>query len=122
MKKVSFWVIGYWLLLIINVLANQFSFSFLIGPSKVFLMPFLTGLLFVSIPDRRSVIFNWTLVALFFSWLGDIFLIFQDSGSQFFLLGLGAFLLAQLTYASTQRLGLHTGDKLWAQLKSVAIL
>ncbi len=38
------------------------------------------------------------LVALLFSCLGDSFLMFQRQNSQFFLLGLGAFLVAQLTY------------------------
>jgi uncharacterized membrane protein YhhN len=36
------------------------------------------------------------LMAAFFSWLGDIFLMFE--GDRFFMLGLGSFLLAQLSY------------------------
>ncbi len=38
------------------------------------------------------------LVALLFSCLGDSFLMFQRQNPQFFLLGLGTFLVAQLTY------------------------
>src|SRR6218665_1744899 len=38
------------------------------------------------------------LVALFFSCLGDTFLMFQKQNPLFFLLGLGSFLLAQVCY------------------------
>ena len=39
------------------------------------------------------------LVSLIFSCLGDTFLMFQGQNSQFFLLGLGSFLVAQLSYS-----------------------
>ena len=41
---------------------------------------------------------RWILAALFFSWAGDILLLFQDTDPDFFLLGLAAFLLAHIFY------------------------
>lgn len=41
---------------------------------------------------------KWILVALFFSWTGDVLLMFQQQDSLFFLLGLSAFLIAHIFY------------------------
>jgi uncharacterized membrane protein YhhN len=41
---------------------------------------------------------KWIVAALFFSWLGDVLLMFQDQNSLFFLLGLSAFLVAHIFY------------------------
>lgn len=38
------------------------------------------------------------LVALFFSWMGDAFLLYDDRNSLYFILGLASFLLAHITY------------------------
>jgi uncharacterized membrane protein YhhN len=38
------------------------------------------------------------LAALFFSWAGDVMLLFEDRGSAFFMAGLGSFLLAHVFY------------------------
>ena len=41
------------------------------------------------------------LAALFFSWAGDVLLLFEDRGSVFFMVGLGSFLLAHVFYILT---------------------
>lgn len=38
------------------------------------------------------------LIALFFSWLGDLFLLFEDRNSMFFIFGLSSFLTAHILY------------------------
>jgi uncharacterized membrane protein YhhN len=40
----------------------------------------------------------WILLALFFSWAGDVLLIFESKDKLYFLLGLSAFLLAHIFY------------------------
>ena len=45
--------------------------------------------------SMRSVVF---LAALFFCWVGDIFLLFQSKNELFFMAGLGAFLIGHLFY------------------------
>lgn len=41
---------------------------------------------------------QWIITALFFSWVGDILLMFQEKDQIFFLLGLSSFLLSQIFY------------------------
>ncbi len=54
---------------------------------------------FVAETSRSKVKFiKWILAALFFSWAGDILLMFQEKISDFFLFGLAAFLLAHIFY------------------------
>lgn len=41
---------------------------------------------------------KWILAALFFSWVGDVLLMFQGKDQLFFLLGLSSFLIAHIFY------------------------
>lgn len=41
------------------------------------------------------------LIAFFFSWVGDIFLMFSDKNELFFFAGVGGFFIAQITYIYT---------------------
>lgn len=49
----------------------------------------------VSVNSRLK---KWILAGLFFSWTGDVLLMFQQNNSLFFLLGLSAFLIAHIFY------------------------
>lgn len=62
--------------------------------TKSLIIPALL-LYFISTTPKSSVR-NLFIVALIFAWLGDVFLLF--SGSTFFLLGLGSFLIMQVLY------------------------
>lgn len=64
--------------------------------SKPLLMPALLGWAMTTMPPGRLRIL--LLIALVWSWLGDLGL--MPDGETWFLLGLGAFLVAQLTYAT----------------------
>jgi uncharacterized membrane protein YhhN len=46
----------------------------------------------------QSSLKKWVILALLFSWLGDVLLMFQDDNSLFFLLGLSSFLIAHIFY------------------------
>lgn len=41
---------------------------------------------------------HWIIIALIFSWFGDVLLMFEPKGPLFFILGLSAFLIAHLFY------------------------
>ncbi|MBC7949905.1 MAG: lysoplasmalogenase [Chitinophagaceae bacterium] len=57
------------------------------------------GVYFFSCVGRsRSSLIKWVALALFFSWVGDILLMFQGRDSIFFILGLSSFLLAHVFY------------------------
>jgi len=61
-------------------------------------MPLLAIYLLLRTNTANSNLKGWIFLALFFSWAGDIFLLFEERGSNFFLFGLSAFLVAQVFY------------------------
>jgi uncharacterized membrane protein YhhN len=65
--------------------------------SKPLLMPLLAGF-FLANTTVPSPLKKYIVAALFFSWTGDVLLMFQDRQSGFFLLGLSAFLIAHIFY------------------------
>ncbi len=63
------------------------------------LLMLLLALLFISEMNGYKSRFTFlVLLALFFSWLGDVLLMFQERQSVFFLLGLTSFLIAHIVY------------------------
>lgn len=68
----------------------------LVWITKPALMLLLAGYYYQEKKTTLDNMDKWMLLALFFSWLGDIFLMF--SAEIFFLLGLGAFLITHLLY------------------------
>jgi uncharacterized membrane protein YhhN len=67
--------------------------------SKPILMPALAGYVF-SVIKTSSSFKRLLIMALFFSWAGDILLLMQGDNATFFLLGLSAFLIAHIYYIS----------------------
>jgi uncharacterized membrane protein YhhN len=97
MKK-AIWIALYALVLIIDLVAvysNNESLRFI---TKPLLMPLLAIYLLVQTRSATSSLKVWIFLALFFSWAGDIMLLFEESGSNFFLFGLSAFFIAQVFY------------------------
>lgn len=84
---------------IVHLLAKFFGHAFVDQLTKPLLLPLLI-LFFIqttsAYPSRLRLFF---ISALFFSWLGDIVLMFSDEKELFFILGLAFFLLTQLFYA-----------------------
>lgn len=62
---------------------------------KPLLIPFLLYIVSVSDPFRNQ---KTLLFALFFSWVGDVLLMFANQHALFFILGLISFLIAHLAY------------------------
>ena len=64
--------------------------------AKPLLIPVLMLLLFFTVstvPGKKLL-----LVALFFSWMGDVFLLFEASNKNFFIFGLASFLTTHICY------------------------
>lgn len=80
--------------LTLHLLAICFFDVSVIAVTKVALMPALWLLARVSL---RRITPAWT-IAILFSWIGDILLLPQWGAEVFFLAGMGAFLIAQLSY------------------------
>jgi len=97
MKK-TIWITLFLLVLLVNLIAvysNSESLQFI---TKPLLMPLLAIYLLLRTNTNNSNLKGWIFLALFFSWAGDIFLLFEERGSNFFLFGLSAFLVAQVFY------------------------
>jgi uncharacterized membrane protein YhhN len=91
------WNNYYLVVLFINVVSQETSDYLLQHASKPLLMPLLAGY-FLSEAKHKHSLSRWILAALFFSWAGDVLLMFQEKDSLFFMLGLSAFLLAHVFY------------------------
>lgn len=78
--------------LIADPLSTQLDYIF-----KPLLMPILAAFLLTSIRQEHYKQHFLLLIALFFAWGGDVFLMIGREGIQF-LLGLGSFLIMQILY------------------------
>lgn len=99
MNKIPFqrFVISFWLLVCIDVLALLIGVQWLHTIAKPLLMPALMLLLVNATNDRfnqRTLV----LTGLFFSWLGDVFLLLESLFSILFIAGLASFLITHLCY------------------------
>ncbi|MFZ9694519.1 MAG: lysoplasmalogenase [Chitinophagaceae bacterium] len=97
MKKFH-WIILFLLTLGIHLTGLQLDSVMLAGFTKALLLPILFFFFWhqtYGILNRSITVFG---VAVVFSWLGDL-LLMKGEDPQFFLLGLGSFLLAQVGYS-----------------------
>lgn len=86
------------LLLAVNSTAQLADYSPAATFSKPLLMPALALFVWLAVPGKKNRLFSWLLAALFFSWGGDLLLMFQGEHELFFLGGLVSFLLAHICY------------------------
>lgn len=97
MKK-QIWVLAFMAALLADIAGIQTGNELLQWISKPLILPFL----FLYFYSETKTVFNplkkWVYLALFFSWAGDVLLMFQGENEFFFLLGLSAFLLAHIFY------------------------
>lgn len=97
MKK-KYWIIIFLAVLAANITGIQLPNEMLEKISKPLLMPALVVYFLFQTKQMQSAFKKWILLALFFSWAGDVLLMFQEDGPNFFLFGLSAFLLAHIFY------------------------
>jgi uncharacterized membrane protein YhhN len=85
-----------------NLVGEWTQSALLVYASKPLLMPLLALYFYQKSSKPLTKYAKCTLLALFFSFLGDVFLMFNKTNStnatSFFLLGLGSFLFAHLFY------------------------
>lgn len=93
----------YWIFLFIIILAtcllgHALQNQWINYISKPLIILSLGGYFLSQTAPAKSALKKWVLVALFFSWAGDVLLLFEGKDQLFFLLGLSAFLIAHLCY------------------------
>ncbi|AFK03909.1 YhhN family protein [Emticicia oligotrophica DSM 17448] len=91
--------ITYAILGITNIFSGFLGLEWLNFLTKPLLMITLAIFYFQHVKTSLNTVDRIMIIALVFSCLGDTFLMFQGKNPQFFLLGLGSFLVSQLSYA-----------------------
>ena len=89
------WLYAYGLIALLHGLSIFLHWDLLRFITKPLLMIFLL-VYFLGLSGSSKNNRQWIIAALFFSWLGDIFL--MNKGDDFFMAGLAAFLVAHLCY------------------------
>jgi uncharacterized membrane protein YhhN len=97
MKK-EFWVIAFGIVLVANLAGVLLQNEPLQHISKPFIIPLLAGYFLSQTTRWITDLKKWVVAALFFSWAGDVLLLFQEHKPVYFLAGLSAFLMAHIFY------------------------
>src|SRR6476620_10950282 len=94
----SSWIILFIVILLTDLFAVYTNNETLRYISKPLLMPLLLVFFIFQTKIFASSLKNWTILALLFSWTGDVLLMFESANSNFFIFGLAAFLIAHVFY------------------------
>ena len=84
--------------LAVNIIGGLLKNQLIEYISKPLIIISLATYFLFQTKSATSPLKKWILLALFFSWAGDVLLMFQQNDSLFFLLGLSAFLIAHVFY------------------------
>ena len=97
MKRTG-WINLFVVVLLVDLAAVYFKYETLRYVTKPLLMPLLVIYFVSAVGFSHASLNKWLLLALVFSWLGDVLLIFESVNSSFFIFGLVAFLIAHIFY------------------------
>lgn len=97
MKK-QYWIIIYISILVVHLSGIYFNNEMIQAFSKPLLVILLIAYFLSQTRIWNDSLKKWILAALFFSWVGDVLLMFQDKNQIFFLLGLSSFLITHIFY------------------------
>jgi uncharacterized membrane protein YhhN len=113
------WIILFFIILIANISGGLLKDQWLDYISKPLIVVSVVAYFLSQTSGSSTTLKKWILPALFFSWVGDILLMFQVASQLFFLLGLSSFLLAHIFYIiffQSIRAREKTTPKLWLLL------
>ena len=91
-------IIVFILILLADLIAVQLNYKIAEYVFKPLIVIWLFAYFILQTRLVKSDLKKWIIIALLFSWLGDVLLMLQGDNSVFFLLGLSAFLLAHMCY------------------------
>lgn len=94
----NFWRIAYLVALAIDLFAVYSNNETLQYITKPVLMPLLVVYFVFATRDFASSLKKWIIIALLFSWAGDVFLMCESMNENFFILGLASFLWAHIMF------------------------
>lgn len=91
-------IIVFLFILLADLIAVQLNYKIAEYVFKPLIVIWLFAYFILQTRLVKSDLKKWIIIALLFSWLGDVLLMLQGDNSLFFLLGLSAFLLAHMCY------------------------
>ena len=91
-------VIIFLIILVADLIAVQGQYKMAEFFFKPLIIIWLMSWFALQLRYVQSKLKKWIFFALFFSWLGDVLLMFHNDGSLFFLLGLSSFLISHIFY------------------------
>lgn len=91
-------IIVFVLILLADLIAVQLNYKIAEYVFKPLIVIWLLSYFILQTRHVKSDLKKWIIIALLFSWLGDVLLMLQGDNSIFFQLGLSAFLLAHIFY------------------------
>ena len=94
----KFWIILYFIVLAADLFAIYNGNETLRYVTKPLLMLLLIAFFIFQTKDFASSLKKWIVLALVFSWAGDVLLMFESMNGNFFIFGLVAFLIAHIFY------------------------
>lgn len=97
MKSKNFTIVFFVVIAIVELISEIYNLKDVIMVVKPLLMPSLAAHLFFTVQKKNKLAF-FVIIALIFSWFGDVFLMFQEVNPQYFVFGLVSFLLAHVSY------------------------
>jgi uncharacterized membrane protein YhhN len=92
------WIAAYLGALAVDLIAVYSNFDTVRYITKPMLMPLLVGYFISNTSSTASSLKKWVILALAFSWAGDVLLMFDQVDEIFFISGLVAFLWAHIWY------------------------
>jgi uncharacterized membrane protein YhhN len=96
--KKRFWITLFLVTLLIDIAAVYLRNEILSSVAKPLLMPLLVVYFILNTNNFISPLKKWIVLALVFSWAGDVLLLFESMNPDFFVSGLVAFLIAHFFY------------------------
>jgi uncharacterized membrane protein YhhN len=110
--KSKHWILFFAIALSGDILGIQLNNELLQLICKPIIIPAVIGYLYSQIKIIKNSLPKWVLLALLFSWMGDVLLMFVPKNEIFFLLGLSSFLFAHVFYIILfHRIKLNEGVK-----------
>jgi uncharacterized membrane protein YhhN len=91
-------IIIFFIILVADLVAIQGEYKIAEYFFKPLIIIWLMAWFVLQLRYAQSILKKWIIFALFFSWLGDLLLMFHQEDSIFFLLGLSSFLIAHIFY------------------------
>lgn len=91
-------IIVFFVILLADLIAVQLNYKIAEWVFKPLIVIWLLSYFILQTRHEKNDLKKWIIIALLFSWLGDVLLMLQGDNSIFFLLGLSAFLLAHLFF------------------------